>query len=89
MEEEEHRAKVHYIGCSSWYDEWIWRSQIVFRPIHQHQISNNEPHSEHSLALLALGAQIKQKLVPSRKTEDPTASTSTFELLWRQEGKLG
>ena len=53
----------------------------MFRPIHQHQISNNEPHSEHSLALLALGAQIKQKLVPSRKTEDPTASTSTFELL--------
>ena len=68
----------------------------MFRPIHQHQTSNNgEPYSENSLALLALGAQIKQKLVPNRKTEDPAVriqlafSTSTFELLRRQGESWG
>jgi len=89
MEEEGYRVKVHYVGYSSRYDEWIRRSQIVYKPVHQPCTPNNESRNEHSLALLALGSQIKQKLVPSRKTEDPAVriqlpfSTSTFELLRR------
>ena len=82
--------KVHYTGYSSQYDEWI-RSQIIYKPVRR----LSTPNDEHSISLLALGSQIKQKLVPSRKVEDPAMriqlpfNKTTFELLRRQGESWG
>ncbi len=67
VKEEQYRAKIHYIGYSSEYDEWIQKSEItyMYKPI-----SSPEPHQELSL-FSVLACCIKQKLVPSRKSEDP------------------
>ncbi len=65
VEEEQYRAKVHYAGYSSEYDEWIRKSEIAYKPTFSEQ-----PDQELSL-LSTLACGIKQKLVPSRKIEDP------------------
>lgn len=85
VEEEDYRVKIHYVGYSSRYDEWIRRSSIVLqapKPI----------ETEPELSLLrTLACNIKQKLVPSRK-EEPLVriqlpfDTVTFEAL-KQKGK--
>lgn len=86
IEEEVRRVKVHYTGYSSQYDEWIRRSQIMYKPVRR----PSTPNDEQSIALLSLSSQIKQKLIPSRKVEDPAVriqlpfSRTAFELLRRQ-----
>lgn len=69
IEEEQYQVKIHYVGYSPKYDEWIRRSQIKYVP--SRSITQQEPDSisEHHFSVLA--CRIKQKLVPSRKTEDP------------------
>ena len=85
MEEDECKVKIHYVGYSTNYDEWIRRSEIVFKP------PSSLPDETLSLTL-ALACSIKQKLVPSRKLEDPAVriqipfDSATFQLL-QQKGK--
>lgn len=33
VEEEQYRVKVHYVGYSSNYDEWIRKSEIKYKPV--------------------------------------------------------
>ena len=86
IEEERYKVKVHYIGYSSKYDEWIRKSEIAYKP-------TPTPTPQEDLSLLsALACSIKQKLVPSRKIEDPAVriqlpfDSSTFQLM-QQKGK--
>ena len=67
--EEQYQLKIHYVGYSSKYDEWICRGQIKYVP--SKSIVQQEPDSipEHCFSVLT--CRIKQKLIPSRKTEDP------------------
>ena len=86
IEEERYKVKVHYIGYCSKYDEWIRKSEIAYKP-------TPTPAPQEDLSLLsALACSIKQKLVPSRKIEDPAVriqlpfDSSTFQLM-QQKGK--
>lgn len=81
------------MGYSSKYDEWIRRSQIRYVPLRSS--IRQEPHSllEHDFSMLA--CNIKQKLVPSRKTEEPLVklqlpfTKSAFRLLKEVGKSLG
>ena len=87
--EEEHRVKIHYVGYGPSSDEWIRKSEIQYKPIANSFI---EPPDEVALALSTLASSIKQKLVPSRKHEDPAIriqlamNKNTIQLL-RQHGR--
>ena len=88
VEEEQYKVKIHYTGFSTKYDEWIRRSQIKYLP---KTVARREPDlPEYHFSVLA--CSIKQKLVPSRKLEDPLVKISihftngAFKLL-KQAGK--
>ena len=88
-EDSQHQVKIHYVGYSDKYDEWIRKSQIQYKPV----VSNSPLSSQelnlqsHNFATLACG--IKQKLVPIRKLEDPKVriqvpfDNTSFNLLKR------
>ena len=82
----QHQVKIHYTGYSNKYDEWIRKSQIQYKPVLEPEESVDL--QSHNFATLA--CCIKQKLIPSRKTEDPKVRIqipfveSSFNLLKRK-----
>ena len=82
----QHQVKIHYTGYSNKYDEWIRKSQIQYKPVPEPEESVDL--QSHNFATLA--CCIKQKLIPSRKTEDPKVRIqipfveSSFNLLKRK-----
>ena len=88
----QHEVKIHYIGFSKKYDEWIRKSQIQYKPVLEPPSPSESEESvdlqSHNFATLA--CCIKQKLIPSRKTEDPKVRiqipfvVSSFNLLKRK-----
>ena len=93
IEEEQYKVKVHYVGYSSKYDEWIRKSQIQYTPLRTGMRREPDALPEYHFSVLA--CNIKQKLVPSRKIEDPLVkvqipfTTSTFKLLKEAGKSLG
>ena len=98
LEEEDYQVKIHYVGYSSQYDEWIRKSEIQYKPgrplAARHD--NHEPSlDDPSLVFSALGSSIKQKLIPSGGREDPAVriqvpcTQKTFQLLKRRGRSLG
>jgi len=67
IEETDQQVKIHYTGYSGHYDEWICKSQIGYKPVPLPRCL--ESLQSHNLSILA--CCIKQKLIPSRKMEDP------------------
>ena len=78
------KTKIHYEGYSQRHDEWIRKSQIVYKPT-----AASIPTKQLSLHSV-LACTIKQKLVLSRKYDDPAVrlqlpfDTKTFVLLQQQ-----
>ena len=89
LEQEEYRVKIHYTGYSARHDRWIRKSEIEYKPA-----STTVPDKKLSL-LAVLACAIKQKLVPSRKLEDPDVrlqlpfDRNTFTLLQQCGKPLG
>lgn len=64
IEERADEVKIHYVGYEAKYDEWIKRTDVVYRP-------PRTPESyEETSPLYQLACNIKQRLWPS-KVEDP------------------
>ena len=99
LEEEEYRIKIHYVGYSSRYDEWIRKSELRYKPGRPHHDDRDESEDESldasSLVFSTLGCCIKQKLIPSGGREDPAVriqlpcTHDTFQLLKRRGRSLG
>ena len=89
VEEDQYKVKIHYSGYSSSYDEWIRRSEIIYRP------SKGSSPDENLSLISALACTIKQKLVPSRKHKDPAVriqmpfDSCSFQLLQRKGKNVG
>ncbi len=66
VEEADEKVKIHYLGYSDKYDEWIQRRDVVYRPPSREADCEEETLSP----LRLLTCAIKQKLWPS-KVEDP------------------
>ena len=64
VEEHDDRVKIHYTGYTDRFDQWISRSDVVYRP------PCTPMDCEENSPLYLLACNIKQKLWPS-KTEDP------------------
>ena len=79
--------KIRYTGYSAKHDKWIRKSEIEYKPA-----TSTVPNKKLSL-LATLACAIKQKLVPSRKHDDPGVRLQlpfdrhSFALL-QQHGKL-
>ena len=86
IEETDQQVKIHYTGYSGRYDEWICKSQIGYKPVPLPRCL--ESLQSHNLSILA--CCIKQKLIPSRKMEDPKVriqlafNNNSVELLKQQ-----
>lgn len=93
VEEEQYRVKIHYVGYDSSSDEWIRKSDIRYKPVGES--SGAAEPDEEELALSTLASFIKQKLVPSKRLEDPAVriqlamNKSTMELLQQKGRSLG
>ena len=72
--EEEDRIKVHYTGYSSRYDEWLRRSEIVFKPPKQHA------HEPDFSLLSVLACSIKKSLTVSRKADSAVRIQLPFDM---------
>ena len=72
-EDTQHQVKIHYVGYSDKYDEWIRKSQIQYKPVVSPLSSQELNLQSHNFASLA--CCIKQKLVPSRKLEGPDSDS--------------
>ena len=89
IEEKDYKVKIHYAGYSAKHDEWIRKSEVAYKPA-----SGFVPSKKLSL-LAVLACSIKQKLVPSRKHQDPAVrlqlpfDSDTFQLLQQQGISLG
>lgn len=86
-EDTQHQVKIHYVGYSNKYDEWIRKSQIQYKPVVLPLSSKELNLQSHNFTTLA--CCIKQKLIPSRKLEDPKVriqipfDNTSFNLLKR------
>ena len=98
LEEDEYRVKIHYVGYSSQYDEWIRKSEIRYKPgspLEARHDDHEQSLDDSSLVFSALGSFIKQKLVPSGGKDDPAVriqlpcAHETFQLLKRRGRSLG
>ena len=100
LEEEDYQVKIHYVGYSSQYDEWIRKSEIQYKPgclpavrHDNHEQSLDDPSLVSVFS--TLGSPIKQKLIPSGRREDPAVriqvpcTQKTFQLLKRRGRSLG
>ena len=74
LEEDEHRVKVHYTGYSSRYDEWLRRSDLVFKPPKQ------LAHEPDFSLLSVLACSIKKSLVVSRKADSAVRIQLPFDI---------
>ena len=72
--EEEDRIKVHYTGYSSRYDEWLRRSEIVFKPPKQ------LAHEPDFSLLSVLACSIKKSLTVSRKADSAVRIQLPFDM---------
>ena len=70
VEEEQYHVKIHYIGYGSNSDEWICKSDIQYKPTVADSFVAETP-DEVTQAFSTLASSIKQKLVPSKRFEDP------------------
>lgn len=71
VEEEQYRVKIHYIGYGSDSDEWIRKSDIQYKPVADSLVAETPDSDEVTQAFSTLASSIKQKLVPSKRFEDP------------------
>ena len=93
VEEEQYRVKIHYIGYGSNSDEWIRKSDIQYKPVADSLIA--ETPDEVTQAFSTLASSIKQKLVPSKRFEDPAIriqlamNNNIIQLFHQRGGRLG
>lgn len=62
LEEEEYRIKIHYVGYSSQYDEWIRRSELHYKPARRSRTDaeDDRDDSESSLLFSTLGSCVSR-----------------------------